>query len=657
MGKIWIAGRGFDVDAKVVRWDEGPRFDAHQLRCVGTPKCGDGITPFGEKAKNRGSHRFAKRPALKRLGDIAGNIPIAAVQGVIRQFILHHDGCNNASTCFHVLHNERGLSCHFLLDNDGTIYQTLDLAFMAFHAAGFNASSIGIEISNRGDAKKWPGYYAQRRQRRDTTTVRIHGHVYQCYQFTPEQNDGLRALAKGLARALPNLPIEYPQDTPGHQAWSEIPNAMRFAGYMGHYHTTRRKWDPGPFDFKAFCEKSRGSLCFPIFSKKADTPRPEIPDRSDELEVQTEKLHTLNERDGEGGYFPIGPYAADNDSRLWHGGVHLPGRAKAPVFAPFPGRLLAARMGRNTDVGSVNFVLMRHDMTIGTASFQFYSLYFHLQNELDTAPGEQGAPEWLAAADWQQSKGNRKIVLLNEPIEAGRIIGRMGEGGPYEHRSTQIHFEIFASEEVTEKIEADTNLLSDRWEVVDGTLGGRFSTSSVVNDLIDMAPQDGKITRTELLDFFRKSSERKLTRQLATLHVSEWIDSPSWFDSLKGTPDFADIDDRKLKRMVEEQIEPTIWWTDELARHAKLPRDGVVFHYHPLTFVKYINSKLLQANALAKDGVGAFDVATARETPEGVTDDIGDESGDSFVSEGELDGEPFDNSLGIEELVKGFPED
>ena len=29
-----------------------------------------------------------------------------------------------------VLQNERGLSCHFLLDNDGTIYQTLDLALM-----------------------------------------------------------------------------------------------------------------------------------------------------------------------------------------------------------------------------------------------------------------------------------------------------------------------------------------------------------------------------------------------------------------------------------------------------------------------------------------------------------------------------------------------
>ena len=63
-----------------------------------------------------------------------------------------------------------------------------------------------------------------------------------------------------------------------------------------------------------------------------------------------------------------------------------------------------------------------------------------------------------------------------------------------------------------------------------------------------------------------------------------------------------------------------------------------------------------QAKALAKDGVGDFDESLAKATPEGVTDDIGDESGDSFVEVAELDSEAFDDSLGIEELIKGFPE-
>ena len=657
MGKIIVANTAFEVDAPVVPWFEGPKFNAHIDACVGpgADRCA-GPTPYGEKAKNRAANRYRARPALRKFGRDATKIPLTAAQAVVRQFVLHLDGCPNARTCFKVLHNERGLSCHFLLDNDGTLYQTLDLAFMAFHAAGFNANSIGIEMCNRGDAKKWPGYYDKRKIKRGTTTVRIHGHTYLCYEFTKQQHATMKALAKGLQRALPNLPLEYPQDTPGHQAWTAIPNANSFSGYLGHYHTTKRKWDPGAFDFKEFCESARGALCFPIFaSKKHKSPRPEIPEEPDKLDELTEQFYDLNERKGEGGYYPVGPSSTKGEARLWHGGVHLTGKFKEPIYAPFPGRLMAVRMGSSTEVGSVNFVLLRHDMTIGSGSIRFYSLYFHLANELDTTPGEADAPEWLEAKAWQEKKGNRKIVLLNEPIEAGRIIGRIGKGGPPTARQSQIHFEIFSRDEVTDKIEADTTLLAEKWKIVDGTIGGRFSTNPNVNDLVD-GNKDKKITREELLSFFRTSSDRRLTRQMAVLYTSEWIDHPSWLDALKIAPEFAKVGEKKLERLVEDQITPTIWWTDAVAKHAKLPKDGVVFHYHPLAFVRYVNSKLLQAKALADDGIGAFDAADAKETPPGVTDDLGDESGDSFVDATELTEEEVDTSLGLEDLVKGFPE-
>ena len=656
MSKIWIAGVGFDVDTKVVRWDEGPGYNAMLAACINpSHPCPDGVRPFSEKAKNSGTHRFSRRPMLRRYGD---NPPVEAVQAVVRQFILHHDGCPSSEVCFNVLHNERGLSCHFLLDNDGTIYQTMDLSLMAYHAAGFNARSIGIEICNRGDAKRDPGYYRKRSVKRETTTVRIHGHIYQCFQFTPVQVDAMRALADGLARALPNLPLEYPQDTPGHQAWGEIPNAVQFSGYLGHYHTTRRKWDPGPFDFKTFCEKARGSLCFPIFTRKPERQgdRPQIPDDTDALNQRTDELYKLNEQGSEGGYFPLGPYGQEHESRMWHGGVHLPGKNKQPVYAPFPGRIMAARMGYDTGIGSANFVLLRHDMTVGTGSIRFFSLFFHLQNELQDDDAEN-RPAWLEAKAWQAGKANGRTVLLNEPIEAGSIIGRFGQGGPIEYRRPQIHFEIFASNEVVEKVQQDKDLLAERWQIIDGTVGGRFSNSSRVNDLIDTNPQDGRISRSELLDFFRVSSERRLTRNMATLHLSEWTGTTEgWVDELKRAKDFADIHERELRELVEEQITPTLWWTDEVARHAKLPRDGVIFHYHPLSFVRLINSQLLQAKALAKDGVGAFDEADARETPEGVTDDFDDVSGDSFVDAAELEGEIIDTEIPLEDLVKGFPE-
>ncbi|WP_428268238.1 N-acetylmuramoyl-L-alanine amidase [Haliangium sp.] len=657
MSKIWIGDTGFDIDAKVVRWDEGPGYNGMIKACVNpNHPCPEGGTkPYSDKAKNTGIARCSRRPALRRYGE---RPPVEAVQAVVKQLIVHHDGCADAAMCFNVLHNERGLSCHFLMDNDGTIYQTVDLALMAYHAGGFNTNSIGIEISNRGDAKRDPNYYRKKGKNRESTTVRIHGHIYQCFQFTPAQEEAMQALADAITRALPNVPLEYPQDTPGHQAWGEIPNAAQFAGILGHYHTTRRKWDPGAFDFKALCEKSRGSLCFPIFVNKPERKgdRPVVPDDAESLEGTTRSLYKLNEERAEGGYFPIGAYGGEHESRLWHGGVHLPGSFGQPVYAPFPGRLLAVRMGPDTTVGSANFVLMRHDMTVGTGSIRFYSLYYHLADELAGDGDER--PAWLESKAWQGQRRPGQVVLLNEPIEAGAIIGRYGQGGPVGYRRPQIHFEIFALEEVIDVVQQDTDLLREQWQIIDGTLGGRFSKSSTVNSLVDTQPHDGKISRKELFDFFRGSSERALTRNMAVLSLSEWTGTAaSWRQELEGAAEFAKLRKNELDDLIDEQVTPTLWWTEAVAKHAELPRDGVVYHYHPLSFVRFINSKLLQAKALAKDGIGAFDEADAKEPPPGVTDDIGDESGESFVSEAELEGGmPFDSALPLEDLVKGFPE-
>ena len=53
----------------------------------------------------------------------------------------------HSTQCQKVL-DKRGISVHFLIDNDGTIYQTLDLQHAAFHAGKVNRKSVGVEISN-----------------------------------------------------------------------------------------------------------------------------------------------------------------------------------------------------------------------------------------------------------------------------------------------------------------------------------------------------------------------------------------------------------------------------------------------------------------------------------------------------------------------------
>jgi N-acetylmuramoyl-L-alanine amidase len=641
MGKIWIAGQGFDIDARVFRWDEGPRMDGHAPRCVfpSHPCPGGGVNPYSPYMGKQRVNRISTRPALRSLRD---NPTLRAAQAVLRQFVVHHDGCPTARDCFNVLHNERGLSCHFLLDNDGTIYQTVDLAFMAFHAAGFNASSVGIELCNRGDAKKWPDFYSKKKQKRDVTTCRIHGHTYLAFDYTKPQYEAFKALVRGLVRALPNLPPEYPQDSPGRQSWGVLNGVQGFAGLLGHYHTTRRKWDPGPFDFKKFCESIRGRMSFPLVVKG---DKPDVPEDTDKLREACDELFRRNEVQGEAGFFPIGP---NGETRLWHGGVHLPAPAGSPVYAPFAGRVLAARMGSLSGVGSGNFVLMRHDMSVGPSPLRFYSLFFHLGDEKGNED-QEGAPRWLTSPAWKRGTAGR-TVLLDEPLEAGDLIGRVGMAGPDDLRRSQVHFEIFAADEIIGKVQPGV------FQVVDGTSGGRFATDSQLLTPIDTDPKDGKISRRELLDFFHGSSDRNLARFYATLHVSEWTPNPSWAEALALSTDFEGMSKQEIEDLVEEQIEPTLWWTDEVAQHARLPRDGVVYHYNPIAFVQFVNEKLQEANAMADIGAGAFSAAEAKEQPKDVLGDIDDVSGESFVDPSELAEEDFGHELGLSELSDGFPE-
>ena len=67
----------------------------------------------------------------------------------IRLFVNHWDVCLSSTSCQRVL-DKRGASVHFLIDNDGTIYQTLDMQHGAWHAGSerVNRASVGVEISN-----------------------------------------------------------------------------------------------------------------------------------------------------------------------------------------------------------------------------------------------------------------------------------------------------------------------------------------------------------------------------------------------------------------------------------------------------------------------------------------------------------------------------
>ena len=672
MGQLIIANTPFEIDAPIINFLQPPYWNATVEACVPTisephPACPGGITPYGEKAMNRSPRRYAFRPALRRYDK---NPPLDAVKAVLRQFVLHHDGCATAEMCWNVLHNERGLSCHFLIDNDGTIYQTIDLAYMAYHAAAWNVNSIGVEFCNRGDAKKEPDYYSRHHQQRDTKVCKINNYTYLAFDFTPAQYYSFEKLARALTKLLPNMPVEYPQTSPGEQAWDTLPDAFGYSGYLGHYHCTAAKWDPGPFDFKAMCRKLRGAYCFPLFASDTqkngahhdNQDKPEIPARVDELKEMANALYKANEQHADGGFFPVGPWG---ESRLWHGGVHLAAKENAPVFAPFPGRIVAARMGGKSAIGSTNFVLLRHDLSLGRSHVRFYSLYMHLQNELATAahatkttppskPTKKGAPvvatkeatapAWLSKEGWTSQAKSGAIVLLDEPVEAGALIGRVGRAGPAELSRAQIHLEFFSTSALFGDIE------NSPWTVVDGTAGGRFCDVEEINRSID-TNHDGKLSRSELNNFYSGAGDETL-KFLVTLNLSEWTADPSWSESLRVPTDFRDMPAAELDAMVADQITPGLWWTSELAKHAHLPSDGVVYHYHPVTFLRWFNEKLLETTADSSSA--SPDASKAGVAPAGVTDDFGDVSGASAVSHADLSDDDCDKSLGLPQLVQGY---
>ena len=652
-GVVYIAGQPVHIDAPVVNFRDPPFWDATKEYCIPTateavPKC-EGVVPYGnvdKAAYAKNPKRYSSRPALRSYYSSGKQPPLEAVKAVIKQFVVHHDGCNSSDMCFNVLQNERGLSVHFMIDNDGIIYQTIDLAWMAYHAADWNIASIGVELCNRGDASLDRNYYESGKfgPKRHFAPVKINGHTILAFEYTQAQKDSFVKLARGLLSVLPNLPPEYPQSSPGQQSWDTMPRgaSFNFSGYIGHYHLTEQKWDPGPFDFKDFCRQLRGSWCFPVFAKDGPTqqhPLPEVPKQIDDLKEATKQLYALNEGKADGGFFPVGPWG---ESRLWHGGVHLVAKDRDPVYSQFPGRIVAARMGKSTATGSANFVLLRHDLTLGKSKTQFYALYMHLVDEMT----ESKPPEWMTKGGWPDQRPSAgQIVLLDEAVDGGALIGHVGKAGPGDMSKPQIHVEIFSTSELF------TDVTNSPWQVIDGTGGGRFCDAKQVNDIID-TDHDGTLSHQELTAFYSGGGASQL-HYLATLHVSEWTSEPSWSESLRVPKDFKKYKPADIDELVQQQITPGLWWDGKTAAHCKLPIDGFVYHYHPVTFVHYFHEQMLNAEASAP--TQKLDEKDAKEaTSMGLKDDLADRDGTSMRSAANITEDPCNAKFTLETLVQGF---
>jgi hypothetical protein len=165
---IVACGERFRIDAPVVLWSDPGGYDAYstELRFPASPP-----------AEPPQGLRYA--PGRKRPDGTGATRAdgLAALRGVVDQFVVHFDVCGTSRTCFQVLQDRRKLSVHFLLDIDGTIYQTLDLAETAWHARQANPRSVGVELAHigaypPGDASALEEWYVV--DDRGARAVRLH---------------------------------------------------------------------------------------------------------------------------------------------------------------------------------------------------------------------------------------------------------------------------------------------------------------------------------------------------------------------------------------------------------------------------------------------------------------------------------------------------
>jgi N-acetyl-anhydromuramyl-L-alanine amidase AmpD len=287
--EIVVCGQLYHTTAPVVLWTDPGGYDAYRVerRFVPFDQASWAKTRDAEIADLRNPNRYGMR--LKGLTPEqvekvrGGGWDLETLRTVVDQFVIHFDVCGTSKRCFQVLHDQRGLSVHFMLDLDGTIYQTLDLKEGAWHATIANGRSVGIEIANMGAyavredtaiapvLQSWykkgddghtlitiPGGLESSGERDTSAPFRpareepvvgtIQGQKLLQYDLTPQQYRSLIRLTATLCTIFPRIKCDYPRDASGQVIPQKLPGDLleRYEGILGHYHVQTNKVDPGP---------------------------------------------------------------------------------------------------------------------------------------------------------------------------------------------------------------------------------------------------------------------------------------------------------------------------------------------------------------------------------------------------------------------------
>ena len=282
--EIVVAGQFVHTGTRVVLWMDPGGYDAYRVERRFSPlDKSDWDNSQADVKELTSPNRYNLRRSGLTDEEIervrGGGWDLATLQKVVDQFVIHFDACGTSRQCFNVLQDHRGLSVHFMLDLDGTLYQTLDLKERAWHATSSNTRSVGIEIANIGayspdEKNPLDQWYAQDTNGQTRITIPakfgdggirtrgfighprepnpvqgvIQGKKLVQYDFTPEQYQALIKLTATLVRVLPKIQCDFPRDASGRVLLQKLPDDQlkQYQGVLGHFHIQTDKVDPGP---------------------------------------------------------------------------------------------------------------------------------------------------------------------------------------------------------------------------------------------------------------------------------------------------------------------------------------------------------------------------------------------------------------------------
>ncbi|MFO0748376.1 MAG: N-acetylmuramoyl-L-alanine amidase [Myxococcota bacterium] len=153
-----------------------------------------------------------------------------------------------------------GGSTHFVIDWDGAVYQTLDLAWEANHSHrdAIDHRSVSIDLVNPvvlESAPLPPAAKSAGVERPLSEFVVVQGQEVQEWGYTAEQLAALKKLLRALGDVLPAVPLRVPRDAAAGDKVPRqfVPGLGDFVGVLGHLHLSPTATDPGPgFDWEAF---------------------------------------------------------------------------------------------------------------------------------------------------------------------------------------------------------------------------------------------------------------------------------------------------------------------------------------------------------------------------------------------------------------------